>query len=101
MASKEQDNPSGVSTTSPSKRKLVKCIVCQVNKEDILRKGKGSSIDTLNRALNLRKDEVYVRVHKDVPNFQTKIFFGIPHAISPTPVNTAYGMPLAYMKAKW
>ena len=75
MASKEQDSPSGVSTTSPSKGKLVKCIVCQVNKEDILRKGKGSSIDTLNRALNLRKDEVYVRVHKDVPNFSNQDIF--------------------------
>ena len=54
MASKEQDNPSGFSTTFPPKRqKLVKCIICQVDKEEILRKGKESSIDTLNRALDL------------------------------------------------
>ena len=61
MASKEQDNPSGFSTTFPPKRqKLVKCIICQVDKEEILRKGKESSIlfYTLNRALDLRKDEV-------------------------------------------
>ena len=70
MASKEQDNPSGFSTTFPPKRqKLVKCIICQVDKEEILRKGKGSSGDTLNRALDLCKDEVYDRLHKDLPNF--------------------------------
>ena len=74
MASKEQDNPSGFSITSPPKRrKLVKCFICQVDKEEILRKG--SSIDTLNRALNLRKDEVYDRVHKDVPNFSNQDVF--------------------------
>ena len=76
MASKEQDNPSGFSITFPPKRrKLVKCIICQVDKEEILRKGKESSIDTFNRALNLRKDEVYDRLHKDVPNFLNQDVF--------------------------
>ena len=71
MASKEQDNPSGFSTTFPPKpQKLVKCITCQVDKEEISRKEKESSIlfYTLNRALDLRKDEVD-RLHKDLPNF--------------------------------
>jgi len=76
MASKEQDNPSGLSITSPPKRqKLVKCIICQVNKEGILRKGKGSSIENLNRTLNLCKDEVYDRLHKDLPNFLNQNVF--------------------------
>ena len=101
MASKEQDNPSGFSITFPPKqRKLVKCIICQVDKDKILRKGKESSIDTFNRALNLRKDEVYDRLHKDVPNFLNQDVFGIPRAIRPTPVNTTYSMLLAFMKAK-
>ena len=76
MASKEQDNPSRFSTTFPPKRqKLVKCIICQVDKEEILRKGKGSSIDTLNRALDLLKDEVYDRLHNDLPNFLNQDVF--------------------------
>ena len=76
MASKEQDNPSGFSITSPPKRrKLVKCIICQVDKEEILRKGKESSIDTLNRALNLRKGKVYDRLHKDLPSFLNQDVF--------------------------
>ena len=74
MASKEQDNPS-IITSPPKRRKLVKCIICQVDKEEILRKGKESSIDTLNRALNLRKHEVYHRLHKDLPNFLNQDVF--------------------------
>lgn len=35
---------------------------------EILRKAKGSSRDTLQRALDLRKDEVYDRLHEELPN---------------------------------
>ena len=70
MASKEQYSPSAFIIMSlPKRRKLVKCIICQVDKEEILRKGKGSSIDTLNRAHNLRKGKVHDRLLKNLPSF--------------------------------
>ena len=47
---------------------LEKCIICQADKSDILRKAKGSSLDTLKRALELRRDEVYDRIYDELPS---------------------------------
>ena len=74
MASEEKNNASGFSIPLPpeSKRRRLraytKCVICQVDRDEILRKAKGSSIDTLQRALDLRKDEVYDRLQKELPN---------------------------------
>ena len=73
-------SPSGFSIPlSKSKRQRLitytKCVICQGDKEEILRKAKGSSIDTLKRALNLRKDEVYDRLHEELPNFMNRDVF--------------------------
>ena len=83
MASEEKDNPSQSGIVIPlppeSKRRrllsLSKCIICQVDREEILRKAKVSSIDILKRALDLRKDEVYERLHEELPTLLNRDVF--------------------------
>ena len=74
MASREKNNASGLTTPLPPESKqrrlttFTKCIICQLDREEILRRVKRFSIENLQRPLVLRKDEVYVRLHKELPN---------------------------------
>ena len=70
-----------------------KCVICQADdREEILRKAKGSYIDTLISALDLRKDEVYDRLHDELPNLINRDVFCIPLATLPTLVYKTYAM---------
>ena len=81
MESKEKNNISGFSIPlppQPKRRRLTtytKCLICQVDREEVLRKAKLSSIDTLQRALDLRKDEVYDRLHAELPSLINRDIF--------------------------
>ena len=61
-----------ISIPLPEKRRsflsFAKCIICQVDKPDVLRKAKASSIAVFVRSLQLRKDEVYDRLSEEISN---------------------------------
>lgn len=75
MASKENSTSSLiVPLPPPAKRRrftiYTKCLFCQVDRNEILRKAKLSSYDTLRKALDLRKDEISDRLNEEFPNFE-------------------------------
>ena len=75
MASKENIASSLiVPLPPPAKRRrctiYTKCLFCQVDSTEILRKAKLSSYDTLRKALDLRKDEISDRLNEELPNFE-------------------------------
>lgn len=69
MASKEE-NFNIPLPPEPKKKRVncfAKCVICQIDrKNETLRKAKESSVQTLIRAINLRKDEVYNRLRADL-----------------------------------
>ena len=72
-----------ISIPLPEKRRrfsFAKCIICQVDKPDVLRKAKASSIAVFVRSLQLRKDEVYDRLSEEISNCVTVKWCGIHHA---------------------
>ena len=81
MASKEKNNASGLTIPLPpqSKRRrltaFTKCIICQLDREEILRRAKRFSIENLQRTLVLRKDEVYDRLYEELPNLISRDVF--------------------------
>lgn len=52
-----------------------KCLFCQVDRNEILRKAKFSSYDTLRKALDLRKEEVSDRLNEELLNFEKRDVF--------------------------
>ena len=73
MASNQENNNDSFAVPLPpgKKPRLIaysKCIICQADKDETLRKAKSSSITTLQKALDLRKDEVYERLGKEICN---------------------------------
>ena len=81
MASKEKNNASGLTIPLPPETKrrrltaFTKCIICQLDREEILRRAKRFSIENLQRTLVLRKDEVYDRLHEELPNLISRDVF--------------------------
>eukprot|EP00794_Sanderia_malayensis_P004272 gene4272-4840_t len=63
MDGEEESSTSGFGIPLPPKSKrprlttYTKCVICQDNRDEVLRKGKVSSIDTLETALNLMRDQ--------------------------------------------
>ena len=75
MASKEKSTSSLiVPLPPPAKRRrftvYTKCLFCQVDRNETLRKAKLSSYDTLRRALDLRKDEISDRLNEELADFE-------------------------------
>ena len=69
MTSDQEDNAFCIPPPPSSKRQRLvyrKCIICQADIAESLRKARVSSIDTFRRALFLRKDEVYDRVYEEL-----------------------------------
>ena len=66
----------GITILPPEKKRritsFVKCVICQADKNDVLRKGKESSVETLISALSLRQDEVYERLYPKNSNHLKK-----------------------------
>ena len=63
----------------PAKRRRLtiytKRLFCQVDSNEILRKTKVSSYDTLRKALDVRKDEISDRLNEEFPNFEKQDVF--------------------------
>ena len=94
-----------ISIPLPEKRRrflsFAKCIICQVDKPDVLRKAKASSIAVFVRSLQLRKDEVYDRLSEEISNLchcVTVKWCGIHHATLLIPVSTTSNMPQVQAK---
>ena len=67
MASHDHE---GIPILPPEKKRRLtsfsKCVICQGDKNEVLRKGKESSVETFISALSLRHDEVYERLYSDI-----------------------------------
>ena len=75
MASKENIASSLILPLPPRPNRqrvttYTKCLFCQVDSNEILRKANFSSYATLRKALDLRKDEISDRVNEELPNFE-------------------------------
>lgn len=69
MASHDNE---GITILPPEKKRrltsFAKCVICQADKNEVLRKGKESSVETFISALSLRQDEVYERLYPKISN---------------------------------
>ena len=67
MASHDHE---GIPILPPEKKRRLtsfsKCVICQGDKNEVLRKGKESSVETFISALSLRHDEVYERLYSEI-----------------------------------
>lgn len=69
MASHDNE---GITILPPEKKRkltsFAKCVICQADKSEVLRKGKESSVETFLSALSLRQDEVYQQLYPSISN---------------------------------
>jgi len=67
MASHDHE---GIPILPPEKKRRLtsfsKCAICQGDKNEVLRKGKESSVETFISALSLRHDEDYERLYSEI-----------------------------------
>ena len=67
MASHDHE---GIPILPPEKKRRLtsfsKCVICQGNKNEVLRKGKESSVETFISTLSLRHDEDYERLYSEI-----------------------------------
>ena len=84
MASHDHE---GIPILPPEKKRRLtsfsKCVICQGDKNEVLRKGKESSVETFISALSLRHDEVYERLYSKFPTERILNCFGILLATRP------------------
>ena len=90
----------------PKKRRTIiftKCIICQTDLKDKLRKGKETSVANFVSKLNVRRDSVYKRLSPDLEllyELKKTKFFGTPPAMRRTQVLNISNMPLQ-VKHQW
>ena len=67
MASHDHE---GIPILPPEKKRRLtsfsKCVICQGDKNEVLRKGKESSVETFISAFSLRHDEDYERLYSEI-----------------------------------